>query len=214
VLDSRQVAPAGMIIAIEPNPIDYSILEQNICRNKCSNVTPINIGAAANSGVKIMRFWDTSFTFKTNTLHKILERAYNTAGIDFIKMDIEGFEYDVIRTSLDIFRGARIIVLEFHGTKEKIDDLLLPMGFTYHPVTISNLFKTLTSKMFSHPIHFLRASLSIIKDHPKFLFSVPLGYTAEIPEGLFMEMIQDSIGSKLYTVEMHWFIEFFFFIYL
>ncbi len=187
ILASRKVGQEGRIIAIEPNPNDYSMLEQNIRRNECMNVTSLNIGATAKPGVEVMKFWETSFTFKTDTLQNILESSSNTRRVDFIKMDIEGYEYDVIRSSLDIFREARVIVLEFHGTKQKIDDLLLPMGFTYHPVTISYQCKSLARKMFSHPIHFLRASASIIKDHPELLYSVPLGYNpSKNPQGIFM----------------------------
>jgi hypothetical protein len=102
-------------------------------------------------------------------------------------MDIEGYEYDVVESSIDIFRRARVICLEFHGTKEKIDDLLLPNGFTYHPVTVPLLCKGLAANIFSHPIHFIKTSLSIIKNNPRLLYSVPFGYKpSDHPQAIFM----------------------------
>jgi FkbM family methyltransferase len=186
ILASRKVGPAGKIIAVEPNPNDYEILQENIRRNKCLNVTSLNIGAAGKRGLEVINFRGTTFTFKTDTLDNILKSLFNVGNIDFIKMDIEGYEYDVIESSIEIFRRARVICLEFHGTKEKIDDLLLPNGFTYHPVTIPHHFKRLAANIFSHPIHFVKTSLSIIKDHPRLLYSVPFGYEpTENPQATF-----------------------------
>jgi 23S rRNA U2552 (ribose-2'-O)-methylase RlmE/FtsJ len=186
VLASRKVGPAGKIIAVEPNPNDYEILQENIRRNKCLNVTSLNIGAAGKRGLGVINFRGTIFTFKTDTLDNILNTLFNVGNIDFIKMDIEGYEYDVVESSIDIFRRARVICLEFHGTKEKIDDLLLPNGFTYHPVTIPQHCKRLAANIISHPIHFVKASLSIIRDHPRLLYSVPFGYEpTEDPQATF-----------------------------
>jgi 23S rRNA U2552 (ribose-2'-O)-methylase RlmE/FtsJ len=187
VLASRKVGPAGKIIAVEPNPNDYEILQENIRRNKCLNVTSLNIGAAGKRGLGVINFRGTIFTFKTDTLDNILNTLFNVGNIDFIKMDIEGYEYDVVESSIDIFRRARVICLEFHGTKEKIDDLLLPNGFTYHPVTVPLLCKRLAANIFSHPIHFVKTSLSIIKNNPRLLYSVPFGYKpSDHPQAIFM----------------------------
>jgi FkbM family methyltransferase len=176
ILASRKVGPAGRIIAVEPNPNDYEILQENIRRNKCLNVIPFNIGVTGKRDLEEIKFRGTTFTFKTDTLDNILKSLHNVGHFDFIKMDIEGYEYDVVKSSIDIFRRARVICLEFHGTKEKIDDLLLPNGFTYHAVTIPLLCKRLVANIFSHPIHFVKSSFSIIKDNPRLLYSVPLGY--------------------------------------
>ncbi|HXW12316.1 MAG TPA: FkbM family methyltransferase [Nitrososphaeraceae archaeon] len=176
ILASRKVGPTGKVIAIEPNPTDYEILQENIVRNKCSNVTSLNIGAAGKRGRQVLDFRGTTFTFKTDTLDNIVKSLTNVRNIDFIKMDIEGYEYDVVKSSIDIFRKARVVSMEFHGTKQKIDDLLLPIGFTYHPVTVPLLFKRLAANIFSHPIHFVKSSFSIIKDNPKLIYSIPLGY--------------------------------------
>jgi FkbM family methyltransferase len=187
VLASRKVGPTGRIIAVEPNPNDYEILQENIRRNKCLNVTSLNIGAAGKRGLGVINFRGTTFTFKTDTLDNILNTLFNVGNIDFIKMDIEGYEYDVVESSIDIFRRARVICLEFHGTKEKIDDLLLPNGFTYHPVTVPLLCKGLAANIFSHPIHFVKTSLSIIKNNPRLLYSVPFGYKpSDHPQAIFM----------------------------
>jgi FkbM family methyltransferase len=187
VLASRKVGPTGRIIAVEPNPNDYEILQENIRRNKCLNVTSLNIGAAGKRGLGVINFRGTTFTFKTDTLDNILNTLFNVGNIDFIKMDIEGYEYDVVESSIDIFRRARVICLEFHGTKEKIDDLLLPNGFTYHAVTVPLLCKGLAANIFSHPIHFVKTSLSIIKNNPRLLYSVPFGYKpSDHPQAIFM----------------------------
>lgn len=186
VLASEKVGPGGKVIAVEPNPNDFEILQENIKRNKCLNVTALNIGAAGKRGVEEINFRDTTFRFKTDTLDNILNDLVNVGNIDFIKLDIEGYEYDVIKSSIDIFKRARVICLEFHGTKEKIDDLLLTNGFNYHPVTMSYLFRRLAANMFSHPIHFVKSSISLAKDNPRLLYLVPFGYDlSENPHAIF-----------------------------
>lgn len=176
IIASRKVGPMGKIVAVEPNPTDYEILQENIRRNKCSNITSLNIGAAGKRGLEVLNFRGTTFTFKTDTLDNIVKSLTNVGNIDFIKMDIEGYEYDVVKSSIDIFRRARVVCMEFHGTKQKIDDLLLPIGFTYYPVTVPLLFKRLAANIFSHPIHFVKSSFSIIKDNPRLIYSIPFGY--------------------------------------
>jgi FkbM family methyltransferase len=56
ILASRKVGPAGKIIAVEPNSNDYEILQENIRRNKCLNVTCLNIGAAGKRGIEVIKF--------------------------------------------------------------------------------------------------------------------------------------------------------------
>jgi precorrin-6B methylase 2 len=56
VLASKKIGPGGRIIAIEPNPNDYELLQLNIKKNSCANVIPINIGLGENTGERRMEF--------------------------------------------------------------------------------------------------------------------------------------------------------------
>src|SRR5207247_9671457 len=44
VLASKKIGPLGKVIAVEPNPEDYRLLEKNIKINNCLNVIPLNYG--------------------------------------------------------------------------------------------------------------------------------------------------------------------------
>lgn len=50
VLASKRVGDNGLVIAIEPSPIDFSMLKLNLSENKCHNVIPVNLAVSDKSG--------------------------------------------------------------------------------------------------------------------------------------------------------------------
>ncbi len=104
VLASRKVGPNGKVIALEPHAEDYEMLKMNVERNGCVNVIALNIGVAE-PGEKEISFWGRKYSFMTDTLENLLARK-EIKKIDFVKMDIEGFELEVIKKQLQDDRAS------------------------------------------------------------------------------------------------------------
>ena len=143
VLASKKVGKTGKVIAIEPNIQDHEILKENIRRNNCQNIIPINIGVGNELKESETTYYGRTFRFRVDTLEHILSELKLEQDISFIKMDIEGFEREVISNSLEIIKKARVISIEIHGkdTKEEIDSLLSQYGFVFKPITMKHIYQ-------------------------------------------------------------------------
>lgn len=98
------------IVAVEPYPSTYQKLVHNINLNHFRNITPINI-AFGNSDTKLLMEGcsSNSGAFRVNSgsgIGEFVEVAQTTLDnyfktekkrINFIKIDVEGFEYNVIK---------------------------------------------------------------------------------------------------------------------
>ncbi|HIH23797.1 TPA: FkbM family methyltransferase [Candidatus Woesearchaeota archaeon] len=108
---SKKVGPKGKVIAFEPDPYNYWLLERNIKRNKIDNVILVKKGLW-NKDTKtqfivdgvISRIVDVTDIEKTKALNTIdvvsLDAELRRLGIkkvSFIKMDVEGAEIEALR---------------------------------------------------------------------------------------------------------------------
>jgi len=176
ILASKKVGKNGKVIAIEPNVEDYKLLRLNIKRNSCQNIIPLNQGVGGKVEEKEITFWDRTFLCKINTLENILDTLNIHDKINFIKMDIEGFEVDVISKSIEIIKNTNVIALEFHATKERLDELLSPYGFLFKPLTTGYIYKKMLKNLFLSPRHFYKASVDTIINNPRLIYKVFTGY--------------------------------------
>jgi FkbM family methyltransferase len=176
VLASKKVRKEGKVIAIEPDIYSYEVLKSNIQRNNCQNIIPLNVGIGTEPGEKEISFWGRSYRFKVNTLENILRELNITKKINFVKMDIEGIEAEVVSKNIQIFKDVNVISLEFHGTKQKLDELLLPNGFSFRPVTMRYVYKNLLRHLFLHPITFSKSLKYMIDDIPQVLRTMFTGF--------------------------------------
>jgi hypothetical protein len=113
-------------------------------------VVPLDIGVASKAGMKQITFHDRKYSFRVETLTAILERQH-ISKVDFIKMDIEGDESEVIKNNTDIMKQARVITIELHGTKKVVDNLLLPLGFKFLPLTKGYIYRKLLTQLIARP---------------------------------------------------------------
>jgi hypothetical protein len=176
VLASKKVGREGKVIAIEPNTEDYKLLKLNIKNNNCPNVVPINIGIGSEPGEKEISFWGRKFRCKLDTLENILRESNITDKINFIKMDIEGFEAEVVSENIQTFNEVDVISLEFHGTKQRLDELLLPKGFSFKPITMRYVYRKLLKHLLLHPIGFSRSFRYVINDIPRVFRTMFTGF--------------------------------------
>lgn len=112
---SEMVGPQGVVLAIEASEKIFKYLRQNITANAVTNVCIINCAAAASSGVA--KFFDApteqfgmgslapwagdenaGYAVESSTLEDILDqRSIEWERVKFIKIDVEGFELDVLK---------------------------------------------------------------------------------------------------------------------
>jgi FkbM family methyltransferase len=152
IIASRKVGKSGKVIAVEPDPWNYNLLKSNIERNRCHNVIPINtaIGVQDNSEREIIAALGKRYLCNTRTIPSLLDELQLFEPVNFIKMDIEGMEDSVIAEAIKIMKKANVISLEFHNTKDKIDGMLLPEGFSFKPITMKYVYKKILNSLFLH----------------------------------------------------------------
>ena len=132
----KALYPAASITAVEPAPETFERLRQNIASNHLRDVTLINAALAEREGVVAFgayqhepgsliarttgSFTGVSRTVPAMTLSSLLDRP-----ADFVKLDIEGMEYEVVRELVASGRAEHVheMVLEFHDADTRSGEL-------------------------------------------------------------------------------------------
>lgn len=137
--------PESQILAIEPNPSIFEILEKNIFENQIQGVTTINAALSDHTGTETMYLDETDEKWhSTTSFHegswvgsqkskKIEVQTYTlsefiTKPVDFLKLDIEASEQKVLFEAEDSLKLVKEMHIEFHTHKtqslKKLMDLL------------------------------------------------------------------------------------------
>ena len=122
-------APKGRVFTYEPEPVNFEMLRENVRINDFSHVTVHNLAVSADKGERKMVQPDKkgstggnsffargnrSFTATCTTLPLIFEEN-NLDQVDFLKLDCEGAEIEILETLPDeIFSRIRQMVMEIH----------------------------------------------------------------------------------------------------
>lgn len=114
-------AKKGKVIAFEPDPGNYSILMRNLALNKLTNVTTYN--AALSDKEDTMRLYkhpfnvgdyrlynDGDFTEYVDVPTMCLDHTV-TERIDLVKIDVQGFEYFVLKGGRSLLEKYKPIVI-------------------------------------------------------------------------------------------------------
>jgi len=145
VLLENKIATKGKIIAIEPMPFSRKLLTMNVKLNNAENVeiypfaigdqnkeqdfyiyTKINIsGFNQNPNENLV----STIKVKTVTLDNFIKSYMDGIPPNVLRMDVEGFEYNVIKGALDTIQKCHKlrIFMEIHPhilSKEQLNDLL------------------------------------------------------------------------------------------
>jgi FkbM family methyltransferase len=144
ILYFKYVYPDARIIGFEPDREIFTILQNNIKRNNLTNVEAINAALASREG-ELVFFPDGtdggSLVFDSNkepTKVKAVRLSdYINEPVDFLKMNIEGAELDVLTEISDKLHYINEMVIEYHSFDNSnqvlhcILDLLNRNGFMY-----------------------------------------------------------------------------------
>jgi FkbM family methyltransferase len=141
---SAMVGREGRVISVEPSPIRAAMLKRNVELNRLGNVTVV-VGALWSSpgtielefyspeipGFKMTESGPLKATVKTHTIDQIASEL-GIDQIDFLKMDIEGGEYEVLKnTSIRIkAMGMETHIVNGENTVHPIMKLLRERGYS------------------------------------------------------------------------------------
>jgi FkbM family methyltransferase len=127
----------GMVVSIEPNPASFSILEANISRNSINNIIAKNIAIGDTIGKSSFRLNGASSRFGENgdisidvcTLDYVVEQTKLIPSM--IKIDVEGYEYEVIKGGYNTINKYKpILLIEIHiSANFALFNLLVSIGY-------------------------------------------------------------------------------------
>jgi FkbM family methyltransferase len=136
LISSKRVGQNGKVIAIEADPTNFEILNRNIQLNGLTNVIPLNYAAYSKqtklklylpveeSGFSI---YNTIMVNRAKPEEKFIEVNANTLdyllqqnGIryaNWIKIDVEGAEFEVLKGTINILSNSKnsVLFVEIHG---------------------------------------------------------------------------------------------------
>lgn len=123
---AREVGSSGRVIAFEPNPINITRFNKNVAKNGFNNITLVELGVGNEEGKfqlnndtpeNLGMGWidnssaqnsDSLVTINVTTLDDYL-MGMELDSVNFIKIDVEGFEINVLK-------GAKKIIEKFKPT--------------------------------------------------------------------------------------------------
>lgn len=158
---ARAVGATGSVVAFEPHPYSFQRLSRNVGVNRLRNVRLVKKGAGEASAMLVMyqpsrhlsgatldgeraaRFGEgrlLDFTVEIDTLDNMIEALFLPAP-DFVKIDVEGFEEQVLKGALrTIERHRPAFFVEIHRladetpTTAKVIEILKAYGYTFYHV--------------------------------------------------------------------------------
>jgi FkbM family methyltransferase len=140
VLLDRLSEPGARVFAFEPDPHSFELLELNLRRNATRQVTAVNIALGECEGTAQLHRYKLS----NNGRHTLLEGATSGGTVEvpvrtlesfwhaqqlgarpirFMKVDVEGFEYFVLKGAGELLRRCQCIVLEYSPESLRIAGL-------------------------------------------------------------------------------------------
>lgn len=150
ILYFKHVYPKARIIGFEPDPAILPYLEENVARNGLDDVKLVQAALAAKEGTLAFysdgkygsclaehRPADIPEGWTKHEVSCVRLRDYLSEPVDFLKMNIEGAEGEVLQDSEDRLHQVREMVIEYHHlpslprTLHEILGLLHRQGFEY-----------------------------------------------------------------------------------
>ena len=141
IIASKRVGENGKVIAIEAHPGNYEMLNRNIKLNGLTNVTTLNYAVySKESKIKLFlpggksnhTIYNTLISSRATNEEKFVEVNANTldglllqgginhAEVNWIKIDVEGAEFEVLKGAHDIMSNSNNItfLIEIHNLED------------------------------------------------------------------------------------------------
>ncbi len=184
---SPTVGNTGFIYAFEPTPVTYARLQNNIILNNFQNIKAENIGLSSsietvefhvanngydawNSIASLNQLEDCSIIkINTNTIDNYI-LANNIQHVDLIKLDVEGWEYNVLKGAHDLMSkpDSPVMLVEFTETNAfaagyycgELFDYVKSFGYEWYSFDMG----TNTLNLQQKKLHYPYENLIAIKD--------------------------------------------------
>jgi len=151
----KTVCPQAIITAFEPDSDNFELLKKNILSFELANVSPIQAAVWNRSGlVPFISNHGMASRLANSTLESeemirsVRLRDYINDPVDFLKLDVEGAEYDIITDIEDRLFLVNSMFIEYHGffnKQNQLTDLLSLLTrakFTYYLKEAAVNYKT------------------------------------------------------------------------
>ncbi len=136
---SRAVGHSGTVIALEPDAHNANQLEQNLRLNGLSNVRVLRKAAWSHSGIvgwheSAVAVWhkvspEASAKVEAVTVDELAGQL-GLGRVDWIKLDVEGGEIEVLRGAWQTLEQFHpVLLIEVHETLAQLRELLEPTGW-------------------------------------------------------------------------------------
>jgi FkbM family methyltransferase len=125
--------PQARIVAFEPDPQSFRLLQANVAANRFEGVELLNLAVSSRRGTarfygefdvadpmssahSLKEDWGTQRSDRWILVDTVPLADYITGPVDYLKLDIEGMEAEVLQSIVPRLPLVRAIGLEFHGT--------------------------------------------------------------------------------------------------
>jgi FkbM family methyltransferase len=125
-LHYKRLFPGARVIALEPDPRFLPLLQANLQRNGAADVRVVPAAAWINDGEApwVMERkdgshlgWDTQEA-RTTVVPTVDLRTFLADPVDFLKLDIEGAEFEVVPHLAPVLHRVHSLVIECHVTDQ------------------------------------------------------------------------------------------------
>lgn len=115
---SQFVGADGQVIAVEANPKTVTLLKENLALNTCTNVEVVSVALGSEAGTaELFENWEVNrggasllqqgtgpgMPVTVRTLDEVIAGRH----VDLIKIDVEGFELEVLKGGLQTLEASR-----------------------------------------------------------------------------------------------------------
>src|SRR5919106_2165544 len=137
IIASKRVGANGKVVAIEANPGNFEMLNRNIKVNQLTNIISLN-NAVYSKETKLKLYlpgeelghttYNTVMSDRAKNEDKFVEVSANTldyllqlkeiTDVNWVKIDVEGAEFEVLKGAHDLLLNSRniVILMEVHGS--------------------------------------------------------------------------------------------------
>jgi FkbM family methyltransferase len=130
VIYLKSICPSAKIICFEPDVINYNNLEKNIKSHNLKNIDVRNEAVwIENTDLNFIQQGDMSSRIGKSDLNGVKVKAvrlkdFLNRKIDFLKLDIEGAEYLVLKDINENLHNVDKMFIEYHGSFNQNNELL------------------------------------------------------------------------------------------